>query len=101
MELSAIRTNRENLADRLANVLQASRAIRAEVELAICESNETRLESRRLRRIAVARAERPRKMQMRETQNIGAVADAIAQILSNRGYSTFVLAPPQDTALIQ
>jgi hypothetical protein len=90
-----------NLADRLASVLQVSRDIRAEVELTICESSETRLASRRLRQIPAGRAASTRKMQMGKTPCIGAVADAIAQILSNRGYSAFVMAPPQDTALIQ
>jgi hypothetical protein len=101
MPLSGIRTNRENLADRLASVLQVSKVIRAELELAICESRETRLESRRLRRTAVGSAACLREMQMRKTQRIRGVADSIAQILSNRGYSAFVAAPPQDTALIQ
>jgi hypothetical protein len=101
MPLSGIRTNRENLANRLANVLQASRSIRAELELTICESSETRLKSRHLRRTAAGRAASPRKMQVRQTPSIGAVADSIAQILSNRGYSAFVMAPPRDTALIQ
>ena len=101
MPLSGIHTSREDLADRLASVMQASRAICAEVELTICESSETRLESRRLRRTAVGSAACLREMQMRKTQRIRGVADSIAQILSNRGYSAFVAAPPQDTALIQ
>jgi hypothetical protein len=101
MPSSGIRTDRENLADRLANVLQASRTIRAELELTICESSETRLKSQRLRRTAAGRPASPRKIEMRQTPSIGAVAESIARILSNRGYSAFVLAPPRDTALIQ
>jgi hypothetical protein len=101
MPLPGIRTNRENLADRLASVLQVSQVIRAELELAICESRETRLASRRLRRTAGGRPASSRKMQMGKTPSSGAVADAIARILSNRGYSAFVVEPPQDTALIQ
>jgi hypothetical protein len=101
MPLSGIRTNRDNLGDRLASVVQASRAIRLEVEITICKSRETRLESRRLRRTAAKCAVCPPKMQMSKTPRIRGVADSIAQILANRGYSAFVVAPPQDTALIQ
>ena len=90
---------------RLSNVMQASRAIRTEVALAICESSEMRLASRQLRWdshvTAAESAACRRKLQSRQTENIRVVAEAIAQILSRQGYSAFVAAQARDTALIQ
>jgi hypothetical protein len=42
-----------------------------------------------------------RKLQVRKTEKIRGVAEAIAQILSRQGYSAFVAVQPRDTALIQ
>jgi hypothetical protein len=93
------------LLDRLSSVMQASRAIRSEVALTICESSEMRLVSRQLRldshRTAEGSAACRRKLQSRETEKTRGVAEAIAQILSRRGYSAFVSAQARDTALIQ
>lgn len=93
------------LLDRLSSVMQASRAIRSEVAVTICESREMRLASRQLRldihRTSAGSAACRRKLQSRETEKFRGVAEAIAQILSRRGYSAFVAAQPRDTALIQ
>jgi hypothetical protein len=93
------------LLDRLSSVMQASRAIRSEVAVTICESSEMRLASRQLRldshRTAAVSAAWRRKLQSRKTEKFRGVAEAIAQILSRQGYSAFVATQPRDTALIQ
>jgi hypothetical protein len=85
--------------------MQASRAIRSEVALTICESSEMRLASRQLRLdsqlTAAGSAACRRKLQSRNVEKIRGVAEAIAQILSRRGYSAFVAEQPRDTALFQ
>jgi hypothetical protein len=97
--------SRADLAERLATVMQVSRAIRSEVARTICESSETRLASRQLRgdslRTTARTAAHRRKLEVRETQRIRGIADAIAGILSSRGYAAFVSGDPQDTASIQ
>jgi hypothetical protein len=91
--------------ERLASVLQASRAIRSELALTICESSETRLASRQLRvdsrRTSVGTVAIRRKLKVCKTQRIRVIADAIAEILSRQGYTVFVAGDPQDTASIQ
>lgn len=105
-------TRRADLQNRLSNVMQASRAIRGEVALTICESGEIRLASRRLRvaaqqirlhdiRTSAGSATRREKPRACETESIRGIADAIAQVLSRRGYTAFVAAQPLDTASIQ
>ena len=105
-------TSRVDLLNRLSNVMQASRAIRSEVALTICESSEMRLASRRLRvasqqirlhdvRTSAGSATRREKPRVCETENIRGIAEAIAQILSRRGYTAFVAVQPLDTASIQ
>jgi hypothetical protein len=97
--------SRADLLDRLATVMQASRAIRSQVALTICESSEMRLVSRQMRggslRISAESAAYRRKLQVRKTKRVRGIADAIAEILSSRGYSAFVMGTPQDTASIQ
>jgi hypothetical protein len=91
--------------ERLASVIQASRAIRSEVALTICESSDTRLASRQLRRdsrrTSAATAAIRRKPRVRKNQGIRVIADAIAEILSRQGYAGFVAGDSQDTASIQ
>jgi hypothetical protein len=91
--------------ERLARVIQASRAIRSEAALAICESSETRLASRHLRResrrTTAATVGIRRKLRVRKNQRIRLIADAIAEILSRQGYAAFVAGDSQDTASIQ
>jgi hypothetical protein len=98
-------TRRADLVVRLATVMQASRAIRSELALTIRKSCETRLASRQLRgnglRTTAGTAAVKRKLQVRKTQRIRGIADAIAEILSSRGYAAFVAGDPQDTASIQ
>jgi hypothetical protein len=97
-------TTRADLLERLAAVMQASQAIRSELARTICESNETRLASRQLRGESVRTtgiAAVRRRMQVRKRQRIRGIADAIAEILSSRGYAAFVAGDPQDTASIQ
>jgi hypothetical protein len=90
---------------RLASVIQASRAIRSEVALSICESSEMRIASRQLRMesarttrgiAAWRQSQRARKAQRRQW-----MAQTIAEVLSNRGYAAFVAASWQDTASLQ
>jgi hypothetical protein len=94
-------TSRADLLERLATVMQASRAIRSELALTICESSETRLASRQLRGDSLRTAAVRRKLQVRKTQRIRGIADAIAEILASRGYAAFVAGDPLDTASIQ
>jgi hypothetical protein len=96
---------RAELAERLASVMQASRAIRSEAALAICESTEMRIASRQLRMESYRTSQKsaawrqgqhpPQKPEPRQ------IARTIAQMLSARGYLAFVAAPSQDTASIQ
>jgi hypothetical protein len=90
---------------RLASVIQASRAIRSEVALSICESSEIRLASRQLRgdsiRTTAGTAAVRRVLRARKPQRIRGIADAIAEILSRQGYAAFLAGDPQDTASIQ
>ena len=85
--------------------MQASRAIRSEVALTICESSELRISSRQLRLesvrttgLSAAQRQRVRPRQPRRYRDI---ADAIVQVLSRRGYCAFVAEQPQETASIQ
>jgi hypothetical protein len=105
MALPGKQTSRADLLERLATVMQASRAIRSQVALSICESSEMRLASRQrrvdtFRTTAVSAASR-RKLRVRKTQRVRGIADAIAEILSSKGYAAFVVGQPQDTASIQ
>jgi len=105
MTSSGQQTSRAELLERLATVMNASRAIRSEVALTICESSEMRLASRQLRRdsrrTTAGSATHRRKLQVRKKQSIRGIADAIAEILSSKGYAAFVTGEPQDTASIQ
>jgi len=96
---------REELAERLAGVMQASRTIRSEAALTICESIETRLVSRQLRmesqRTSRRRAAGMDGLRTMKAQQRRWMAQAIAQVLSSGGYIAFVSTPPQDTVLIQ
>jgi hypothetical protein len=100
-----ISPSRAQLAARVATVTRASRAIRSEVALAICESSEMRIASRQLRMdsagtiqaTATGRRGRPQGQAQRSQR----IALAIAQVLSSRGYSVFVTSLPQETASVQ
>jgi hypothetical protein len=112
-------TSRADLLNRLSNVLQASRAIRSEVALTICESSATRLAARQRRlalqqtrvasqqmllhqlRTSAGSAPCCEKPRVCEAESVRGIADAIAQILSRRGYTAFVATHPLDTASIQ
>jgi hypothetical protein len=98
-------TSQTDPLERLASVIQASRAIRSELALTICESSEMRLASRQLRgdtvRTTAGIAAVRRILRVRKTQRIRCIADAIAEILSRQGYAAFVAGDPQDTASIQ
>jgi hypothetical protein len=100
-----ISTSRADLVERLANVMDASRAIRSEVALSICESSEMRIASRQLRmdssRMAERSAVRRRDLQARKAEWRWWIAHSIAHLLSSRGYSAFVAAQPRDTASVQ
>ncbi len=99
------RTSHTDPLERLESVIQASRAIRSEVALTICESSEIRLASRQLRgdsiRTTAGTAAVRRILRVRKTQRIRGIADAIAEILSRQGYAAFLGGDPQDTASIQ
>jgi hypothetical protein len=112
MTSSGIQTRRPELVERLSSVMQASRTLRSELALTICESSDMRLASRQLRlasqqlrldrpRIPWGGAERSQRLQTPKRPTIHGIADAIAQILSRQGYSVFVSEPPQDTASMQ
>lgn len=96
---------RAELAERLASVRQASRAIRSEAALTICESAEMRIASRQLRmesnRTSQKSAAWRQGWQTHQKPEVRWIAQTIAQILSDRGYVAFVAAPPQDTATLQ
>jgi hypothetical protein len=98
-------TSQADLLNRLATVIEASRAIRSQVALTICESGEMRLASRQLRedtlRTTAVSAAYRRNLEVRKTQSVLKIADALAEALSSRGYSAFVIVQPQDTATIQ
>jgi hypothetical protein len=100
-----INLSRVELAARLDGVMQASRAIRSEVALTICESREMRIASRQLRmessRTNQRSAASRRGLPGSKAQRSQWMAHAIAQVLSGRGYSAFVAAQPRDTASIQ
>jgi hypothetical protein len=81
-----------NLGERLAIVMQASRAIRSELALTICESSEMRLASRQLR---------TKGLQTTHRQSSHWIAHAIAQVLTSHGYCAFVAGQTEDTASIQ
>jgi hypothetical protein len=89
----------------LASVIQASRAIRSDLALTICKSSEMRLASRQLRIDAMEASQGSaawrRGLHARKAQRSQLVANAIARILSSRGYTAFVAEQPQDTAPIQ
>lgn len=97
--------SRAELAARLDGVMQASRAIRSEVALTICESREMRIASRQLRmesqRTSRQSAASRRGLSGSKAQRSQWIAHAVAEVLSGRGYPAFVAAPPQDTASIQ
>ena len=103
--VTVISGSRAELTERLASVMQASRAIRSEVALTICESCEMRLTSRRLRVDSLGAAKRSaarrRPVSAHQARSHQGLAHAITQILSGRGYTAFVASPQQDTALIQ
>jgi hypothetical protein len=119
MTSPGVLTSRADLRNRLSNVMQASRTIRGEVALTICESSEMRLAARQRRlasqqtrvaseqmllhhlRTSAASAPCREQPQVCETESIRGIADAIAQILSRRGYAAFVATQPLDTASIQ
>ena len=97
--------SRAILVERLANVMQASRAICSEVALTVCESKGMRIVSRQLRRdlsrtMQVSAARRQVRC-VDQAQRGQRIAHSIAQILSSRGYTAFVTAQPRDTASIQ
>jgi hypothetical protein len=104
MNSPGVSSSRADLAGRLSNVMQASRAIRSEVALAICESRETRLASRQLRMHCLQTSSESAAQRRRRAPNKERgkrIAHAIAQVLSRQGYSVFVTAPSQDTASLQ
>jgi hypothetical protein len=89
-------SGRNNLGERLAIVMQASRAIRSELALTICESREMRLASRQLRTNGLYATQGSVDLESTHW-----MAHAIAQALSNHGYCAFVARQTEDTALIQ
>jgi hypothetical protein len=97
--------SRVDLVQRLSNVMYASRTIRSELALTICESNEMRMASRQLRMDSVRTTELSaagrRKLRVRKTERRRWMAHAIAQLLSSKGYLVFVAEPPKDTASVQ
>src|ERR1700677_3996932 len=97
-----ISPSRAELAARVASVTQASRAIRSEVALTICESSEMRIASRQLRMDSVRTTQGTAAWKQgrgqRKAQRRQWIARAIAQVLFSRGYCVFVAARPQDTA---
>jgi hypothetical protein len=100
-----ISPSRAQLAARVATVRRASRDIRSEVALTICESSTVRIASRQLRMdtagiIQVTSAPRPGRHQG-QAQRSQLIALAIAQVLSSRGYSVFVTSLPLETASVQ
>ena len=105
MKPSGIQTNGADLAERLSSVMQAARGIRSEVATTICESCEVRLASRHLRmdslRAIKWSAAQRKDLEAHRVQGRQEIAQAIAQVLSGRGYSVFVAAQTQDTAPIQ
>jgi hypothetical protein len=105
MNSSGIQSNRTDLVDRLSSVMQAARGLRSEVAATICESNEVRLASRRLRMDSLRTRRRSAAQRTglyaHHIQGRQEIAQAIAQVLSGRGYSVFVATQPQDTAPIQ
>lgn len=100
-----IYSSRAVLADRLANIMQVSRAIRSEVALTICESSEMRIASRQLRgeSLRTTKGSGARRQKSRECQAMRRerVAQTIAQVLCGRGYTAFVVMQPHDTATLQ
>jgi len=98
-----ISPRRTELAERLATVIQASRAIRSEVALTICESSEKRIASRQLRMDSLRSKERiaARQVVKRRAERSQRMAHAVARVLSSQGYSAFVASAPNDTASIQ
>jgi hypothetical protein len=97
--------SRLDLVQRLSDVMHASRTIRSEVALTICESNEMRLASRHLRMESLRTTEVSvagrRKLRARKAEQRRWMAHAVAQLLSSKGYSVFVAEAPQDTASVQ
>jgi hypothetical protein len=92
-----------NLDERLAIVMQASRAIRSELALTICESSEMRLASRQLRSVQSTHwsADRRQDLHAGRVDSSHWMAQVVAQVLSSHGYSAFVAGPAEDTASIQ
>lgn len=97
--------SRSELAERLASVLDSSRAIRSEVALAVCESREARIASRQLRlesrRTARQIAASRQSVEAHKAQRRRLIAYGVAQVLSSRGYNVFLAAQPQHIAVIQ
>jgi hypothetical protein len=89
----------------LSNVMRASGNIRSELALTICESSEMRVASRQLRMDTLRTTQRSvagrRNLRARKAEPRYRMAHAVAQLLSNRGYSVFVAEAPEDTASIQ
>jgi hypothetical protein len=100
-----ISPSRSELVERLATVRQASRELRAELALSVCESSEMRIASRQLRmesRRAVKGSAAGRKVvYARGAQQRLGIAQAVARILSQRGYPAFVMTQPKDSATFQ
>jgi hypothetical protein len=97
--------SRAELAERLSGVVRASRAIRSEAALTMCESAEMRIASRQLRMESFRATQKCAAWRQgphpRRTERNQRIAQAVAEMLSACGYVAFVAAPPQDTASIQ
>ena len=100
-----ISASSEELTERVASIMHATRRIRSEVALTICESSEIRIASRQLRidslrttegSVAWRQHQRERKAQRRLW-----IAQAIVEVLASRGCSAFVASAPPDSASIQ
>jgi hypothetical protein len=100
-----IPSGRNNLGERLALVMQASRAIRCQLAITICESGEMRLASRQLRwdsrQTTQWIAARRHQLRPSNRQSSHSIALAIAQVLTSHGYCAFVAGQIEDTASIQ
>jgi|SRR5579862_5074549 len=106
-------SGRDDLGQRLASVLAASRAIRHEAALVVSESSETRVTSRKLRmesRLTTNRIEARRQVARRQMGTRPArfapdirlwLAHALADALSAHGCPAFVVTEPQELALHQ
>jgi hypothetical protein len=100
-----ISTGREELTERVASIMQATRVIRSEVALTICESSEIRIASRQLRmesvRTTQGSAAWRQHLLARKAQRRLWMAQAIVKVLASQGCSAFVASAPPDSASIQ